>query len=98
LRFNLFGASPRFPAGFFFAAGSNRSRALNRWIGIVAWVFFGLAVLCLAAWPLMIWRGMNSGLPFGPATLETLPYPIGALVFWIVARGLKLSTDLPPRA
>ena len=52
----------------------------------------------LGGWPLTIWQAMNSGLPFGPATLETLPYPIGALVFWIIARGLKLSTDLPPRA
>jgi hypothetical protein len=69
---------------------------LKRWADILAWIFFGLALLCLAAWPLMVWWGMNSGLPFGPATLETLPYPIGALVFWIIARGLKLSTDLPP--
>jgi hypothetical protein len=47
---------------------------------------------------LMIWRGLHSGLPFGPATLEALPYPIGALVLWIIGRGLRLSTDLPPRA
>jgi hypothetical protein len=71
---------------------------LDRWIVIFAQVFFWLAVLCFAAWPLTIWWGMSSGLPFGPATLETLPYPIGALVFWIISRGLKLSTDLPPRA
>jgi hypothetical protein len=67
---------------------------LNRWIGILAWVFFGLAVLSSAAWPLMIWRGLHSGLPFGPATLEALPYPIGALVLWIIGRGLRLSTCL----
>jgi hypothetical protein len=26
--------------------------------------------------------------------LESLPYPLGALFFWIVGRGLKLSLDL----
>ena len=61
-------------------------RALNRWIGILTWVFLGLAMLCLAADDLV---SMNSGSPFGPATLESLPYPNGALVFWIIARGLK---------
>ena len=65
------------------------------WADILAWVFFGLAALCLVAWPLVIWRQVN--LPLAAATLETLPYPVGALVFWIIARGLKLSTDLPPR-
>jgi hypothetical protein len=63
---------------------------------VLAWVFFGLAALSLAAWPLMIWWRVNNGLPVGPATLETLPYPLGALFFGIIARGLKLWTDLPP--
>ena len=44
----------------------------------------------------MIWWRVNNGLPVGPATLETLPYPLGTLFFGIIARGLKLWTDLPP--
>ena len=29
-----------------------------------------------------------------PFVLETIPYPLGAIFFWIVGRGLKLSLDL----
>ena len=79
--------------GLFFA---ERGPRLKRWGDVLAWVFFGLAALSLAAWPLMIWWRVNNGLPVGPATLETLPYPLGALFFGIIARGLKLWTDLPP--
>jgi hypothetical protein len=80
-------------SGLFFA---ERGPRLKRWGDVLAWVFFGLAALSLAAWPLMIWWRVNNGLPVGPATLETLPYPLGALFFGIIARGLKLWTDLPP--
>jgi hypothetical protein len=52
----------------------------------------------MAAWPMMVWWHVNNGLPLGPAMLETLPYPLGALFLWIIARGFKLSTNLPPRA
>jgi hypothetical protein len=69
---------------------------LKRWGDVLAWVFFGLAALSLAAWPLMIWWRVNNGLPVGPATLETLPYTLGTLFFGIIARGLRLWTDLPP--
>ena len=41
---------------------------------------------------------VNNSLPLGPAMLETLPYPLGALFLWIIARRFKLSTSLPPRA
>jgi hypothetical protein len=71
---------------------------LKRLRDICAWVFFGFAVLCLAAWPMMVWWHVNDGLPLGPAMLETLPYPLGALFLWTIARGFKLSTNLPPRA
>ena len=70
---------------------------MKRWGDILAWVFFGFAVLSLAAWPLMVWWHVTTGTPAVPAMLETLPYPLGAIFFWIVARGLKLSTSLPPR-
>ena len=43
-------------------------------------------------------RAVNNSWPFGPAMLETLPYPLGALFLWTIARGFKLSTNLPPRA
>jgi len=33
-------------------------------------------------------------MPIIASVLETLPYPLGALFFWIVGRGLKLSLDL----
>ena len=33
-------------------------------------------------------------LPIVASILETLPYPLGTLFFWIVGRGLKLSLDL----
>jgi hypothetical protein len=69
---------------------------LKRFADILARVFFALAVLCLIAWPLMIWRQVSNGLPLAPATLGTLPYGLGALLFWIIARGFKLSTNLPP--
>jgi hypothetical protein len=68
---------------------------LKRFADILAWVFSGLAVLSLVAWPLMIWRHVSNGLPVAAATLETLPYALGALLFWIIARGFKLSMDLP---
>ena len=70
---------------------------MKRWGNVLAWAFFGVSVLFLVAWPLMVWSHVNNGFPFAPAMLETLPYPLGAILFWIVARGLKLSTDLPPR-
>jgi hypothetical protein len=69
---------------------------LNRLGEIFAWVFLGLAVLCLVGWPIAIWRHVNNGLPIVASILETLPYPLGALFFWIVGRGLKLSLDLRP--
>ena len=53
-----------------------------------------MAVLCLVGWPIAIWRHVNNGLPIVASILETLPYPLGALFFWIVGRGLKLSLDL----
>jgi hypothetical protein len=61
---------------------------LKRLVNIFAWAFFGLSVLSLVTWPPMIWRHLKGGAPFVPAMLETLPYPIGAILFWIVARGL----------
>ena len=64
---------------------------MKRWGDMLAWVFFGFAVLSLAAWPLMVWWHVTTGTPAVPAMLETLPYPLGAIFFWIVARGLKLS-------
>jgi hypothetical protein len=67
---------------------------LNRVGEIFAWVFLGLAVLCLVGWPIAIWRHVSNGLPIVAAILETLPYPLGTLFFWIVGRGLKLSLDL----
>ena len=36
----------------------------------------------------------GNGLPIIASVLETLHYPLGALFFWIVGRGLKLSLDL----
>jgi hypothetical protein len=77
--------------------GQYRKRSMKRWGEVLCWVFFGVAILLLAAWPLMIWWHVNNGTPFVPATLETLPFPLGAIFFWIIARGLKLSTSLPPR-
>ena len=68
---------------------------MKRFADILAWVFSGLAVLSLVAWPLMIWRHVSNGLPVAAATLETLPYALRALLFWIIARGFKLSMDLP---
>ena len=38
---------------------------MKRWGDVLAWVFFGLAALSLAAWPLMIWWRVNNGLPVG---------------------------------
>jgi hypothetical protein len=67
---------------------------LKRWADILAWLFVGLAALCLAAWPIAIWRHVNNGLPVFPAILEALPYLLGAFFFWIAGRGLKLATDL----
>ena len=32
--------------------------------------------------------------PIVASILDTLPYPLGTLFFWIVGRGLKLSLDL----
>ena len=74
-----------------------KGQRLRRFGNILAWAFFGSAVLLLAVWPLMIWLHANRGLPLAPAMLETMLYPVGAICFWIIARGLKLSTDLPPR-
>jgi hypothetical protein len=65
-------------------------------VGNALRVIASIAPRSLAAWPMMIWWLVNNGLPVGPATLETLPYPLGALFFGIIARGLKLWTDLPP--
>ena len=73
---------------------TERKPGLNRLGEIFAWVFLGLAVLCLVGWPIAIWRHVNNGLPIIASILETLPYPLGALFFWIVGRGLKLSLDL----
>ena len=67
---------------------------MNRVGEIFAWVFLGLAVLCLGGWPIAIWRHVNNGLPIVASILESLPYPLEALFFWIVGRGLKLSLDL----
>ena len=74
-----------------------KGQRLRRFGNILAWAFFGFAVLLLAVWPLMIWLHANRGLPLAPAMLETMLYPVGAICFWIIARGIKLSTDLPPR-
>jgi len=72
-----------------------------RWMGcaVCAAALLGPGV-CLGAQapakgtaPVMV----TTGTPAVPAMLETLPYPLGAIFFWIVARGLKLSTSLPPR-
>jgi hypothetical protein len=75
----------------------DKEPSVKRWINMLAWASFALAVLFLVAWPLMIWSHVKNGLPWPPAMLETLPYPLGALIFWIIARGLKLFTDLPSR-
>ena len=85
---------PRFGGAFLC---DRKEPHLKRLGNILAWAFFGLSVLSLVAWPLMIWWHVNNGTPFVPATLETLPFPLGAIFFWIIARGLKLSTSLPPR-
>jgi uncharacterized Tic20 family protein len=86
---------PRFGGAFLC---DRKERHLKRLGNILAWAFFGLSVLSLVAWPLMIWWHVKGGAPFVPAMLETLPYPIGAILFWIVARGLKMSTSLAPRS
>jgi len=44
---------------------------------IFAWVFLGLAVLCLVGCPIAICRHVNNGLPIIASILETLPYPLG---------------------
>jgi hypothetical protein len=69
--------------------GQYRKGSMKRWGEVLCWVFFGVAILLLAAWPLMIWWHVKGGAPFVPAMLETLPYPLGVILFWIIARVLR---------
>jgi hypothetical protein len=55
---------------------------------IFAWSLFGIALLALSCWPLMIWRQAKNGMPLSPAMFETLAWPLAALAFWLVARGI----------
>jgi hypothetical protein len=66
-----------------------RLGAMNRkhW-HIVAWSLFGIALLVLACWPLMIWRHVKNGMPLSPAVFETLLWPLAALAFWLAVRGI----------
>ena len=36
---------------------------MRRWGDMLAWLFFGFAVLSLAAWPLMVWWHVTTGTP-----------------------------------
>jgi hypothetical protein len=53
---------------------------------IVAWSLFGIALLVLACWPLMIWGARKNGMFLSPAAFETLLWPLAALAFWLAAR------------
>jgi len=71
----------------------------SRSLSVSAWVFAGLALLVLFfGWPLMIWRAVSSGLPIGPAVLDSMLWPVVAILLWAVARGLGLAptNDLRP--
>jgi hypothetical protein len=58
----------------------------KRWGRILAWCFLGVSLLPLAKWPVMIWWHVSHGMPLAPAVLETLLWPLGALILWLVAR------------
>jgi hypothetical protein len=58
----------------------------TRWWRALAWSFLGISLLPLVAWPLMIWWRVSHGVPLAPAVLETLLWPLGALLLWLVAR------------
>jgi hypothetical protein len=66
----------------------------SRLFFVFTWVFTGLALLVLFfGWPFMIWRAANSGLPLGPAVLDSMLWPVAAILLWAVARGLRLVAD-----
>ena len=64
----------------------------SRSLSVSAWAFAGLAFLVLFfGWPFMIWRAVSSGLPIGPAVLDSMLWPVVAILLWAVARGLGLA-------